>query len=335
MNETSYPSKVKLRDVAREAGVSVATVSRVLNESPSVNRKTRERIESLIGAMGYAPNPVAKALSKGRTRAVGAIIPTVNHAIFAAFIEGLEGGLDANGYSLVIATSSNDKDLEFKRARSLLEMGAEALILSGAAHADGLEDLAQRFRAPVILTSIFDAASHLPTIGYNNRRLARAAMKHLVELGHRRIAVLHGPTDNNDRARFRLEGARAFQDQCELSFWETELSEGGGAEATQRLLLSSRQPTAILCLSDVLALGAMFEIQRRGLRIPDDLSVMGFDDIAWSAHANPPLTCISLPAAEMGRATAQAIARHLEFSDEICSLQLDGELKVRASTRAL
>ena len=140
--------RVTLRDVAREAGVSVATASRVLNESPSVSPETREDVLRVFAKLEFAPDPLARALNAGGTNTIGAVIPTINHAIFAAFLEALEAGLDANGYRLLIATTGMDRRVELERARSLLEMGARALIVTGLDHEPELTGLAKRFGAP-------------------------------------------------------------------------------------------------------------------------------------------------------------------------------------------
>ena len=325
--------RIKVRDVAREAGVSVATVSRVTSGSPAVSPATRERILRIIKELGYAPDPFGKALNAGGTNTVGAVIPTVNHAIFAAFLESLEAELGRNGYSLVIATSENDRTVELARARSLLEMGAKALIVSGLDHEPELAELARRFGTPVVGTSLYNPAAEFPTIGYDNAGLARDAMQYLIGLGHANIALFHGPAAGNDRTRLRIKGAEGLGQGLALRNVETELSVKGGVRAVKRILTWKVPPTAILCLSDVLALGAMFELQRIGLRVPEDISVMGFDNISWTEQIHPPLTCMNLPVAEMGRLSASAICEYLSKGTPIESVQLSGELMPRRSTR--
>ena len=321
-----------LRDVAREAGVSIATASRVLNGSPSVSPGTRSDVLAVIQRLEFAPDPLARALNAGGTNIVGAVIPTINHAIFAAFLEALEAGLGSNGFSLVIATTGDNSDVEFERARSLLEMGARALIVSGLEHNPELAGLAKRFRAPVVATSLYDPAATFPTIGYDNEELARQAVRFLLDLGHTDIALMHGPVLTNDRTRLRIRGAEAVMSDRRLRRVEVELSVRGGASAAQRVLSWDPVPTAMLCLSDVLAIGAIFEFQRSGLELPGEMSVMGFDNISWSGHTHPRLTCMSLPVAEMGRKTAQAICDNLQDGAPIRSHRIAGEIRIRAST---
>ena len=323
--------RITLRDVAREAGVSVATASRVLNDSPSVSPETREDVLRVFAKLEFAPDPLARALNAGGTNTVGAVIPTINHAIFAAFLEALEARLDANGYRLLIATTGMDRGVELERARSLLEMGARALIVTGLDHEPELTGLAKRFGAPVVATSIYEASASMPTIGYDNAELGRQAMRHLLDLGHRDVALVSGPTAQNDRARLRIRGAESVDGVRSLRTIETELSVGGGAAAKQALAWE-RRPTALLCVTDLVALGAMFELQRSGILLPRDMSVMGFDHISWSEHSYPRLTCISLPVAAMGQESAQAICDYLTDGTPIPSVQLQGEIRVRGST---
>ncbi|MEM1344356.1 MAG: LacI family DNA-binding transcriptional regulator [Pseudomonadota bacterium] len=325
-------SRVRLRDVAREAGVSTATVSRVINGASTVAPATRALIEDKIRELGFAPSPLAKALNLGRTRTVAAVIPTVDNAIFARFLEALEARLGALGHALVIATSNDDRTLEYTRVRALLEMGAEAVILSGASQLPALGQLAARFQAPVVLSSIYDAEAAYPTIGYDNAGLAAQAMAHLVGLGHRQIAVLHGPLAGNDRTRLRLAGAEEARGAATLTCHEGALSVEAGARATTALLEAGPRPTALFCLSDVLALGALFALQRAGLDVPGQISVMGFDNMAWATEAVPPLSSVDLPAVEMGAVTAEAIVAHLERGTPITPRCLRASLILRGST---
>ena len=326
--------KVKLRDVARAAGVSVATVSRVINDAPTVTAGTKARINAIIQELGYTPNPLAKALNTGRTRTLGAVISTLDHAIFARFLKALEVTFDQHGYSLVVAATENDRERELRRARAFLEMGVEGLILSGADHGPELRQLVDRFDVPVVLTSIYDPGADYPTIGYSNTELAALVMQHLVDTGHTRIAVVHGPSAGNDRTRARVAAARSFAGRCDVRAIEVDLSEEGGLEAVVRSARSDTMPDAFFCLSDVLALGALFELSRRGISVPGAVSVVGFDDQPWTGHTNPALTTVRVPVAEMGEAAALALIRHLEEGNPIQQVKLDGSIVLRGSTAA-
>ena len=295
-SKDSTAPRSKLRDVAREAGVSVATVSRVINNSPQVTEKTKQKINDVISRLGYAPNPLARALNVGRTKTVGAVIPTLDHAIFANFLNAMEEVLAKSNYRLVVATTGGEPAVEMERVQALLEMGVEGIVLSGTAHRPEIDLMSSRHDAPVILTSCFDRAASHPTIGYDNYQLAKLAMRHLDQLGHRRICVVHGPLRNNDRTQARLAGARDYDPAIDVSAVETELSEAGGTTALLSILAMNPRPTALLCLSDVIALGALFELQRASLKTPDDISVMGFDNStgrSTRSRRSPPFRCQS------------------------------------------
>lgn len=327
-----------MRAVAKETGVSVATVSRVINNSDAVSSETRQRVLDAMKTMGFVPNPVARALSKRRTKTIAAVIPTIESSIFAKFLHAVEQELAIDGYALVIATSDNRKDREASRAKSLLEMGAEGLILSGAAHSDEMHDLIATRQIPTVCTSIYRTDTPYATVGYDNFALGRLAVRYLLSLGHRDIGVLHGPRAENDRTDMRLMGAEAALGESDAIggdntvLVETSLSVDGGVRAVRSFSSAGWRPTALLCLSDVIALGAIFELGRTGKSVPDDVSVMGFDDLDWAERCNPPLTSIRLPTVEMGRRAARALIEVLDRGTPLESRRLDADIVERSST---
>lgn len=326
----------RIRDVARETGLSIATISRVMNGAPNVSEATRAHVLEVCRKLDYVPNPAARALSTSKSMTIAAIIPTIEHSIFAKYIAAVERTLAKSGYSLVLAVSNADDDSELKAARKLLGMGAQAFILSGASHSPELAELFIRRGVPFVFTSIWDADSEVPTIGYDNAALASRAVTYLSAKGHRDIGILHGPHDESDRTRARQLGAmHADNGGLSLSFFETSLDVAGGRKAVAGMLETSRSVTAVLCFSDVLALGAYFELQNAGLLVPDDVSVMGFDNLDWSGAVSPGLTTIDLPAAAMGENVASQLIDHLEHGTHITSTNLDGLIVERGSVSSL
>lgn len=332
---TVRPSRKRanLRDVAKAAGVSVATVSRVLNSPALVSEDTRDRVRSAIDTLHFVPSAAARAINSGRTRMVGALVPTLDNAIFARFLSSLEDGLGQHGLSLVVATTDGDEDTEATKAERLVDIGVEALIVSGISHSAAFHDLVRRTRLPTIATSYFDRDHHLPTVGYDNAGAAALALQHLASAGHKDIAVLHGPTDKNDRTRARLQGLRDAARDERLHFIVADITMEGGAGAVRAFLTSGVRSTALLCLSDVLAISALFELRRHGLDVPGDLSVIGVDDLPASAYTEPRLTTVRLPVRRMGHETATAIAEWIERQTIPKSLLLDSSLVIRDSTR--
>jgi LacI family transcriptional regulator len=328
-----YRKRANLRDVAKAADVSVATVSRVLNTPSIVSEDTRIRVRSAIDRLCFVPSAAARAINSGRTRIVGALVPTLDNAIFARFLAALEEGLAQHGLSLVVATTDGDEDREARKAESLVDIGAEALIVSGVSHGADFDELVRRTRLPAIATSYFDEGYYLPTIGYDNAAASELALVHLKSAGHRDIAVIHGPPDRNDRTRARLEGLKYAAGEARLYYFTGDVSMEGGASATRSYLASGYKCTAVLCLSDVLAISALFELRRHGLEVPGELSVMGVDDLPASAHAVPRLTSVRLPVDRMGQETSRAVAEWIETQTVPKSILLDCSLVIRDSTR--
>ncbi|MEL7091811.1 MAG: LacI family DNA-binding transcriptional regulator [Pseudomonadota bacterium] len=327
---------VSIRDVARETGLSTATISRVINGGHKVSDETRRQVLDACARLDYLPNPAARALSTSRTKAVAAIIPTIEHSVFAKFITAVEHTLAERGYSLIIAISNADEVEELAAARKLLGMGADAFILSGQVHSDALLGMLGRRQVPFVFTSVWDADSTRPTIGYDNAALAQAALDHLRGLGHRRVAVVHGPLGESDRTRARRAGAETMRDAFEaLAFFETPVSVAGGKAGAAQALHAEGAFTSLLCSSDVIALGAYFALAEAGLQVPDDISVMGFDNLDWASAVAPPLTTLDLPAIRMGEVAAAQIVDFLEDDVPLRSELLPAEVIARGSVRNL
>ncbi|MBO9448346.1 LacI family DNA-binding transcriptional regulator [Ruegeria sp. R14_0] len=334
MRKAPEPKKrANLRDVAKAAGVSVATVSRVLNEPKVVKKDTLEKVQAAIADLKFVPSAAARAINSGRTRFVGALVPTLDNAIFARFLAALERKLSDHQLSLIVATTEASLDIEAEKAQSLLDIGAEGLIITGATHNPTLIDLIERTMLPTIITSFFDPKNPLPTIGYDNAAAAQLGLQHLVELGHRNIAVVHGPVHDNDRTRARLAGITTFPFAGKLSTFETEISHQGGVDVAQHLGGLSAKPEAILCLSDVVALGVLLGLQAQNISVPDQISMVGVDDLPISSVTVPPLTSVHLPVSQMGERAADALANWIETNQTPKSEELGTRLIVRNSTK--
>nr|WP_067285670.1 LacI family DNA-binding transcriptional regulator [Marinobacterium profundum] len=329
-----------VRQVAQLAGVSVATVSRVFNGAPRVSESARDKVLAAARQLNYVPNSAARALTLSRTFTVGVIVPTLEHSIFARFLQSLEERLASQGYSMVVAACGGDPVLEAQRADGLLKMGAEALVLSGASHQARLIDLLQARGVPYVFNSIYSPDQTEPAIGYDNSRLGHLAAQYLTDLGHRKIAVLSGETANNDRTALRVSGAMAALrerglDESQISHHVMPLSISHACRVSRDIATQTGdRPTALLCLSDVLALGALLELPKHGIRVPADISVIGFDDLEWADCTNPPLTTIHLPTRRMGQEIALAILDALDHGIPIEPRLLEAELVVRSSTAA-
>jgi LacI family transcriptional regulator len=330
--------KATVEDIARAAGVSTATVSRVLNGSPLVRPELKARVGAQIEALGYVRHGAARTLASNRSHTIGAVVPTINNAIFAAGIEAFERRLEQAGYTLLLAVSNYSLDNELRQVRRLLEGGVDALMLIGNDHRDETFAMLERARVPHVATWSYDGAARCPNIGFDNRDAAMRIVDHLAGLGHRSIGMIAGMTDGNDRAAERLAGVRAALARRALPLpdrlvFERPYSIEAGREALSLFLKLEAPPTAIICGNDVLALGVLFEAIARGISVPDDLSVTGFDNLPLTAHVSPPLTTIDVPSTAMGEQAAGALLAMLQDTgEEIAGVLLEAPLLVRSTT---
>jgi LacI family transcriptional regulator len=324
-------------DIARQAGVSTATVSRVLNRSPLVKPGLRTRVEAVMRELGYFPHAAARALASRRTYTIGAIIPTLNNAIFAAGISALERELQAAGYTLLVAVSNYDLEAEAVQVHRLLERGVEGLLLVGNDHADAVYESLARSETVYVNTWAYDPRLRRPNVGFSNRKAARALVDHLVGLGHRRIGMFAGIAAGNDRARDRLEGVCEELATHGLSLdphatAQMPYSIREARQALARLAEQDRLPTALICGNDVIALGALFEAVQRGIPVPQQLSITGFDNLPLTEHIRPAITTIDVPAVDMGRAAARALLSATAQRSRVRSRELAAPLLVRETT---
>jgi len=334
MEPSIQKKKSTARDVARKAGVSLTTVSRFLNDPKAVARPTQQRIFEAIEALSFRPSAAGRAINSGRTKIFGALIYSIDNAIFARVLLGLEQEFARLGYSLVVATTDGDPKVEARKARELVNIGAEGLIVSGISHREEFLEMVTRMNLPVVSISYFDSNYVIPTIGYDNHFAGQSIAQHLMGLGHRKIAVIHGPEDTNDRVNNRLQGILDLSNQAEFSFFRTDLSVGGGSAAVSRILSEAPDVTACLCVSDILALGASFELQRRGVQVPDQMSLTGMEAIAMTEFMEPPLTSVRMSSFNMGVETAKALSDWVENDRRPASVKMPIDVIARASTAA-
>ncbi|WP_372622814.1 LacI family DNA-binding transcriptional regulator [Falsiroseomonas sp.] len=302
-------ARIGIQEVAEAAGVSVATVSRALNTPGRVTPALRARVTEAARRLGYLGNGAARALASRRSGAMGALVPTLDNPVFAACIDAFQQRLDAHGTSLLVATAGYDAAAETRGLRTLLQRGVDGILLVGAAHEPETWALLPP-GLPAVVTWMHRAEGcALPCIGFDNQAAAARMTRHLVELGHRRIAMIAGQSRGNDRAAARIAGVRQALAEAGLSLSPPLLAEraytvADGRAAMEALLTLPDPPSAVVCGNDHLAFGALVAARRAGLAVPDDISVTGFDDLDFLAHGEPPLTTVHVPAAEMGRRAA-------------------------------
>ena len=326
-----------IEDVARAAGVSTATVSRALNKPESVREALRSRVMQAITALGYVPHAGARALKLQRSGTVGAVFPTIDNAIFAKAIDALQQRLADASLQLLIATSGYDPETESRQALNLVTRGADALVLVGAGQSPELLHRLRQRELPTVHTMVYPPPPGLVCVGFDNARAMGQAVRYLLDLGHRRIAMLAGVSANNDRAAARIEGVRAALKKARLPLRPQHLVERpyGLAEARDglRVLMATEPaPTAIVCGNDVLALGALLEAQKLGIHVPQALSIIGFDDLEMARHVSPALTTLHVPTQQLWHAVADRVIAALEQAPVPAATEVEVELVVREST---
>ena len=306
--------RATLRAVAHRAGVSPAPASRAMAGASIVHPDTIRRVRAAAESLGYLPGGPAQALASGRTHTIGAIIPTLDHSIFARAVQALQTTLARNGFQLLLAAHEYAATEEAAQVRSMLGRGVDALILVGADHLPETWALITDAPIPVVLTWSFD--DRLDSIGFDNAQAGYLAARHLLAIGHRRFGMVSGFTQANDRARLRIAGVRRALEAEGLDLPNARISQqpfslAGGRAGLAQLLGLAEPPTAVVCGNDLLAVGVLLEAEQRGLVVPRDLSVVGIDNLQIASHISPSLTTVHLPTAELGRAVAEHLLARL------------------------
>lgn len=328
--------KVTIHDIAREAGVSVATVSRTFSHPERVRERTREQILAICGKHHFIADAMARSLARRRSGFLAVIIPSLYNSIYAASTQAIQSAAEAAGYTVLIGVSEFSKAREAQLIRQFIERRVEGLILTGADRDGDAQNLILRNAVPSIITWLVPQRSALPWVSFDNFAASAAVVDHLFALGHRRIALVCGRTDVNDRALSRRRGFEARMNalgipagaadirECEFDFTE-------GRKAVRAFLDSDAPPTAIFCANDIVAVGALYECQRLGRRVPDDISIVGFDDLPLTQYVFPQLTSVRVPAAEMGDLAVQLLL-DLIGGRRVRSRTLPTKIVVRGTT---
>lgn len=328
-------SKPTLNDVARAAGVSTATVSRCLNTPERVIERTREKVMQAVDELGYTPNFGGRALASRRTNTVGAIIPTMENAIFARGLQAFQETLSQSGVTMLVASTSYDFEREAEQIRTLVGRGADGLLLIGSARPPETYEFLRRRAIPyVIAWNLGDGDDHF--IGFDNKQAAAELTRHVIALGHRKIAMIAGLTKMNDRAADRVAGVQAALreagfDTDAFPIVETAYSLENGSRALAQLMQRTPRPTAIICGNDVLAIGAIAGAKSLRIRVPEDVSITGFDDIDISSYIDPALTTIHVPHRRMGTAAAHQLLRLIAGEPADAVIKINTEIVERAS----
>lgn len=326
-----------LADVAARAGVSTATVSRVLNGSAAVGQKAVSRVQQACRELNYVPNGAARALSSRKTRTIGAVVPSIENAGFAAAIGALQRWLDSAGYTLIVASSDYDPNVEMRQVSQLISRGIDGLLLVGGEHHPDLIPKLLQQNLPFIET--WTLSDKYPCVGFDNVAAARQLTDYLLDLGHVDIGLIAGQLRHNDRAAARVEGVRQALEARGLRLpteWmiERPFRIHEGRLAMRALLAASSRPTAVICSNDQLAFGAMIEAKASGLTIPHDISIVGFNDLDFAAYLDPPLTTVFVPTDQIGVISGEYLVARANDKPVLRVNEIPTKLVVRGSAAA-
>jgi LacI family transcriptional regulator len=328
---------VTLDDVAAAADVSAATVSRAINRPDLVKPAVRVRVEAAIAKLGYVPNGAARALVSKRTKALGAVVPTLNNTIFSDTINAFQHRLDELGYVMFLTSAEYDSERELRRAKTLVERGIDGLMLVGYRHDSALYSFLRERKIPFVNTWAAQADSPYPAIGYNGKLGGEMVINYLLSLGHRSFGIVMGDPAKNDRMEARMIGIRAALDRAGIELRPEQIvfsnySVDAGRHGCAELFARGLKPTAIIGGNDILGLGILFECQHRGINVPGEISIMGFGDANIAAHVLPPMSTVRTPSAEMGLRAAEYLVAVAEGHEAVLPPPQDLLLIPRGTT---
>jgi LacI family transcriptional regulator len=306
-----------LADVAKLAGVSLGTASRALSVPQRLKPATLKKVNEVVAELGYMRNGAARALASRKTRTIGAVFPTIDNPVYANAINSLQRASWALGYQLLIASHEYDSVQESDVTRTLMERGIDGVILVGTDHEVGVYNLIRQHGLPYVLIWSLDETNYPHCIGFSNHTAAYNMARRVLGHGHKKIAICGGSSRHNERSRARVAGTLAALAEAGLSIparWTIEepFSFEGGRRALRKLWAGKSRPTALICGTDIQAIGALHECQALGIDVPGDLSITGFDDIEYAGVTTPPLTTVHVPTDQIGVRAAERIVALIE-----------------------
>ncbi|MGC2657311.1 MAG: LacI family DNA-binding transcriptional regulator [Bryobacteraceae bacterium] len=328
---------VSIKDIARSLGISHSTVSRALRDSPLVRAETVSEIKAKAYSMGYRPSAVARSLVTRETRTIGVVVTTIADPFHGEVVTGIEESAAAAGYSVILASSHRDPEREIGVVRALQERRVDGILVASSRVGDLYLSLMTEMRVPIVLINNQHDGGPVYSVSVDNERAARQAVQHLLDLGHTRIAYLGDRFGSHSNAE-RLSGYQSALNAAGIAFDSLLVAEGdsspeGSVPGVQALLGQNPRPTALFCYNDMSSLAALRVAAELGLSVPDDLSIVGFDDLFFAPYLQPPLTTIHQPRREMGReATAVLMALLQGKTVNSQRIAVEGKLIVRGST---
>lgn len=329
---------VTINQVAKMAGVSTATVSRALNKPETVSEALKKKIERIIKKIGYIPNAGARSLMLKRTDSIGVIVPTLDNAIFAQGLEEFQRQLSQSGYQMLVGSTNYDPEIEYQQMRNLLLQGVEGIAMFGSSQKLELIRLLRTRKLPYIHIGTLDTPLNGYAAGFDNKKAIQLGVEYLVQVGHRNFGMIAGKTENNDRARDRVDGVVELLKRHRIvlkkeSIIEVPYQIQDARIALKKLLQINPKISAVVCGNDVLAIGALLEAQSQGIKIPYQCSILGFDNLELSRHIQPSLSTIHIDAIGMWSKAAHHLMSQINGINRLPrKILADVSLVIRDST---
>lgn len=337
MKEPPIPQtrRVTIDQIAREAGVSLTTVSRALNDRPDIHPDTRERVLAVAQELGYIPSAIARSLATQRTHTIGLVLRTHLDAWAAQILLRIEDLAHESGYQVFVSTHRAEADRERSALMAFHGRRVEGAIIVSSVLGQGLIPLRELLGIPLVLVSPLVRAPHLYTVRPRDTEGAQHAVEHLIRLGHRRIAHIAAPewaAPGHDRLQGYREALEAHGIAWDPDLvFEGDAHESGGLEGVQRLLERPDPPTALFCFNDLTAVGALHGARLIGLRVPEDLSVVGFDDVPLARYVVPPLCTVHQEMESLGRRAMLMLLDLIDGRQTQAPVEVGTSLVVRES----
>ncbi|MED0801385.1 catabolite control protein A [Bacillus safensis] len=332
-------NNVTIYDVAREANVSMATVSRVVNGNPNVKPTTRKKVLEAIDRLGYRPNAVARGLASKKTTTVGVIIPDISSIFYSELARGIEDIATMYKYNIILSNSDQNTDKELHLLNTMLGKQVDGIVFMGGNITDVHVEEFKRSPVPIVLAASVEEQAQTPSVNINYEQAIYDSVQLLLEKGHKRIAFVSGPMSEPINSVRKLAGYKRALEEAGIAFDDTLVAEGdysydSGIEALAHLLEQSDKPTAVIAATDEMALGVIHGAQDRGVSIPEDLEVIGFDNTRLSLMVRPQLTTVVQPTYDIGAVAMRLLTKLMnkeQVDDQI--VELPHRIEERQSTK--
>ena len=332
-------NNVTIYDVAREANVSMATVSRVVNGNPNVKPSTRKKVQEVIERLGYRPNAVARGLASKKTTTVGVIIPDISNTYFAELARGIEEIAKMYKYNILLSNSDQIKEKEFHLLNTMLAKQVDGIVFMGGNITEEHVKEFEKSQVPIVLAGSIDKTGKIPSVNIDYEQASYEATKFFIDNGHKRIAFVTGPLQEPINYLKKLAGYKKALDEAGIPYDENYVVEGdytyeSGLECVEKLLELAEKPTAIAVGTDEMAIGVVHGLQDNGFRIPEDVEIISTDNTRLSLMVRPQLTSIVQPLYDIGAVAMRLLTKYMnkeEVTDHV--VILPHRMEIRNSTK--